>query len=80
MNLSYINLYKHVNIYGMTSILNSETEQNLFFKIYHIDFAKIATYKAKQFCESPGIVVKNDDRADQTAVEIFSFIDDSRVH
>ncbi|KAJ3659579.1 hypothetical protein Zmor_011262 [Zophobas morio] len=78
-NLGYVNIYEHVHIYGMIGTLGSEAEQDLLFRIYHIYFVKIPTYKAKQFRELPGIVVEDDEWTDRITVEILSFIDDGRA-
>ncbi|KAJ3660162.1 hypothetical protein Zmor_004630 [Zophobas morio] len=78
-NLGYVNMYKDVNIYGMTGTLGSEAEQDLLSKIYKIDFAKIPTFRAKQFRELPGTVVEDDDWAERVAVEILSFVDQGRA-
>ena len=78
-NLGYVNIYEHVHIYGIIGTLGSEAEQDLLFRIYHIYFVKIPTYKAKQFRELPGIVVEDDEWTDRITVEILSFIDDGRA-
>lgn len=57
-NIGYITLYNN-NIFGLTGTLGSIAEQELLSKVYNIDYAKIPTYKQKNFKELNGVVVKD---------------------
>ena len=57
-NLSYIKKYN--KIFGLTGTLGSKAEQDLLSTIYNIDYAKIPTFKQKQFEELPLKVMSDD--------------------
>ncbi|XP_063914647.1 uncharacterized protein LOC135131053 [Zophobas morio] len=78
-NIGYIKLYKSENIYGMTGTLGSRAEQELLSSIYDVDYAKIPTFRRKNFEELAGIVVDDEIWASQVAIEILAKTDDARA-
>lgn len=57
-NLGYVNKYNN-NLYGLTGTLGSVNEQSLLSKIYHVEYARIPTFKNKRFTETQGIVAND---------------------
>jgi preprotein translocase subunit SecA/tetratricopeptide (TPR) repeat protein len=78
-NIGYIKNYDDKNIFGLTGTLGSRAEQKLLSKIYNIDYAKLPTYKPKQFKEIPGVIAEDDSWHIQLILEIISKVDQGRA-
>lgn len=59
-NVGYIKHYGD-KIFGLTGTLGSVAEQKLLSKMYNVSYAKIPTFKAKDFTENKGYVVDDED-------------------
>jgi hypothetical protein len=75
-NFGYIKFYQ--SIYGMTGTLGSVAEQNLLSSVYDVDFAKVPTFKSKDFEEFEGIVVDDDDWLNLVSMEAVFMIQQGR--
>jgi hypothetical protein len=78
-NIGYIKKYEHKNIFGVTGTLGSRAEQELLSKIYDINYAKLPTYKHKNFKEIPGLIANNSSWDRRVTVEVLEKIDERRA-
>jgi hypothetical protein len=78
-NIGYIKNYKDKNIFGLTGTLGSRAEQELLSNIYNIDYAKLPTYKPKQFKEVPGVIAEDDSWHIQLILETIQKVDEGRA-
>ncbi|BES99166.1 SecA DEAD-like domain [Nesidiocoris tenuis] len=76
-NLGYINKFGGT-IFGLTGTLGSDAEQKLLSSVYNVGYAKIPTYRAKNFREIDGRVVSDGMFADAIAEETISLLDQGR--
>jgi preprotein translocase subunit SecA len=67
------------NIFGLTGSLGSRAEQELLSNIYNIDYAKLPTYKPKQFKEVPGVIAEDNSWHIQLILETITKVDQERA-
>jgi preprotein translocase subunit SecA len=78
-NIGYIKNYEDKHIFGLTGTLGSRAEQELLSNIYNIDYAKLPTYKPKQFKEIPGVIAEDDSWHIQLILETIQKVDEGRA-
>jgi preprotein translocase subunit SecA len=78
-NIGYIKNYEDKNIFGLTGTLGSRAEQELLSNIYNIDYAKLPTYKPKQFKEVPGVIAEDNSWHIQLILETITKVDQGRA-
>ncbi|BFD45684.1 MAG: hypothetical protein DMENIID0002_03300 [Rickettsia endosymbiont of Sergentomyia squamirostris] len=73
-------IYEQYNkIFGLTGTLGSIPEQNLLSAIYKVNYAKIPTYKTKNFNEYSGVVVEDADWDSYVAIDAIEKCEQGRA-